>query len=179
MPRPDATEDDKTIETWETAISGTIFLWVYDRREDRYQQQSVGGNTGSRRIHLTRDDRKYNQELIPAENENLDAFTNGALRLVGAATRDELLDTRYHYSDPELSEMFEVRDPDLFLEACREITSELLLRRLMSMAEKKGTVAQATGLKDLIDERYPIGGTQKTIRDMIEAGERIGATRSY
>jgi hypothetical protein len=179
MPRPEATEDDKTIETWETSIAGTVFVWVYDRREDRYQQQSVGGSTGSRRIHLTRDDRKYNQELVPSENQGLDPFTNGTLRLIGAATRDEMLDTRYHFTDDELGEMFEVRDVDLFLEACRDITSELILRRLLAMADVRGTVAQAEGLKDLVKDRYPIGGTQKTIRDMIEAGEKIGATRSY
>lgn len=178
MTRPDSTDDDKVIETWESAIPATVWIWVYDRREDRYNQQAVGGR-GSRRIHLTRDDRKYNQELMPVENEGLDPFTNGSLRLLGAATRDENLDVRYHLTDEELSQFFDVRDPDLFLEGVRDITSELILRRLADLSVSTGTQAQAEALKELVSTRYPIGGTQKTIREMIDAGERIGATRAY
>jgi hypothetical protein len=179
MTRPDTTEDDKTIETWESAISGTVYVWVYDRREDRYNQQSVGGRSGSRRVHLSRDDRKYNQEQMPIENQHLDPFTNGSLRLVGSANRDELLDVRYHFTDAELGEMFEVRDAGLFIDAIKDITSELILRRLASISEERGTVAQSEALSELIRERYPIGGTQKTIREMIQEGERIGAVRAY
>ncbi len=179
MTRPDTTADDKTVETWESAIDGAIFLWVYDRREDRYIQQSVGGRSGSRRIHISRDDRKYNQEQLPHENQHLDPFTNGSLRLLGAATRDDTLDVRYHFTDEELATMVEVRDPKLFLEGIQDISSELILRRLLSVAEGVATSAQTAALKDLVDTRYPIGGTQKTIREMIDAGERIGATRAY
>ena len=179
MTRPDTTADDKVIETWESAIAGTVFVWVYDRREDRYHQQSIGGKSGSRRIHITRDDRKYNQEQMPVENEHLDPFTNGSLRLVGAATRDELLDTRYHFTDADLTSMFDVRDIDLFVEGIQAISSELILRRLQTMSEKVGTSAQTEALRELVTSRYPIGGPQKTIREMIEAGEKIGATRSY
>jgi hypothetical protein len=65
------------------------------------------------------------------------------------------------------------------MEAVSDITSELVLRRIYSLSEGAGTQAQNEALKNLIDTRYPIGGTQKTVREMIEAGERIGATRSY
>lgn len=177
--RPEQTEDDKVVETWETTIAGTVFVWVYDRREDKYHHQSVGGKSGSRRLHISRDDRKYNQEQIPIEAEHLDPFTNGSLRLVGAATRDETLDVRYHFTDGDLEEMFEVRDLDMFMETAKEITSELILRRLQAVGERVGTQAQNDALKALVNERYPIGGTQRTIREMIEAGERIGASDGY
>lgn len=179
MPRPDVMNDDKVVETWETAISGTIFVWIYDRREDRYTQQSVGGRSGSKRVHLSRDDRKYNQEQVPIENADLDVFTNGSLRLIGAASRDESLNTRYHFTDEDLAALFEVRDPDVFLEGVSDITSELVLRRLLELGEKVGTMAQFQALKDLVTTRYPIGGTQKTVREMMEAGERIGASQLY
>jgi hypothetical protein len=179
MPRPDATEDDKAIETWESVIAGTVFLWVYDRRDDRYHQQAVGGRSAPKRIYMSRDDRKYNQEQVPDENQGLDPFTNGSLRLVAAQTRDENLDERYHRTDSELTELFEVRNLDLFKEAIEDITSELILRRLVALSDENATQAQAEVLKDLVTSRYPIGGTQKTVREMIEAGERIGATRMY
>lgn len=175
MARPQAKPADQVIETWEILIAGTIYVWIYDKRDDRYRSQKVSGTSGSSRLHLTRDDRKYNQEILPVENRHLDVFTNGALRLVESSERDEHLDIRYHYTDADLAEMFEVRDPELFLQAVSEIDSELILRRLVAMAEDKATVAQNTALKELVAERYPIGGTQATVREMIEAGERIGA----
>jgi hypothetical protein len=179
MTRPETTDDDRVVETWESAIAGTVFVWQYDRREDRYHQASVGGRSGSRRLHITRDDRKYNQEQVPIENTDLDVFTNGALRFVGAATRDDTLDVRYHFTDSELAEMFNVRDPELFIEGVSDITSELILRRLLALGEDIGTQAQFRVLKDLVTERYPIGGTQKTVREMIEAGEKMGVGSTF
>lgn len=175
MARPHARDEDKVVETWEIVTPGTIYVWVYDRREDRYDTQGVGGRS-SKRLHLTRDDRKYNQELVPLENRHLDPFTNGSLRLVDCATRDETLDMRYHLTDADLKQMFEVRDRTLFLEAVSSIESELVLRRLADLADENGTVAQLETLKDLIRERYPIGGTQKAVREMIEAGERLAGS---
>jgi len=177
MARPVVSEADSVVETWEITFPGTVWVWVYDRREDSYRKQMVGGRQGSRTLHITRDDRKYNQELIPDENRHLDFFTNGELRLLGAATRDESLDIRNHYSQADLISMFEVRDPELFREAIVEIDSEVILRRLQGLADEHATVVQNDILRDLLQERYPIGGTQKTIREMLEAGERIGATR--
>lgn len=177
MVRPPIDPQDAIIETWEIAFPGTVWVWVYDRREDVYKKQAVGGRQGSKSIHLTRDDRKYNQELIPDENRHLDPFTNGCLRLLGSADRDESLDVRNHYSRDDLIAMFEVRDPDLFTEAMQTLASEVVLRRLQGLADDHGTVTQGAILRDLITERFPVGGTQRTVREMMEAGERIGATR--
>lgn len=177
MARPATIEEDKVVETWESAIEGTVWVWVYDRREDRYQKQAVGGRSASKRLHITRDDRKYNQEQIPVENSTHDPFTNGALRFIDAATRDESLDMRYHFTDTELAQVFELRDQDLFVEAVRGFESELILRRLGAMSEKLGTLVQVEAIRDLIQERYPIGGTQRSVREMIEAGEKLNATR--
>jgi hypothetical protein len=174
--RPEAKDDDKVIETWESAVAGTVWVWVYDRREDRYVKQSVGGASSSRMLHISRDDRKYNEEQIPVENAKLDPFTNGALRFVKAATRDETLDMRYHYTDADLSQLFEVRDMLRFTEAVAAIDSELILRRLAALGEANATNSQSAVISDLLRERYPIGGTQKTVREMIEAGEKLAST---
>jgi hypothetical protein len=177
MVRPLVNEEDAVVESWEIAFAGSVWVWIYDRREDAYKKVQVGNTSGSKRLHITRDDRKYNQELIPDENRRLDPFTNGSLRLLGSANRDESLDIRNHFADDELTAMFEVRDPDLFAEALADITSEVVLRRLAALADAHATVNQNNALRDLIQARYPIGGTQKTVREMFEAGERIGAGR--
>ncbi len=178
MARPEAREEDKLVETWESTISGSTWVFTYDRRNDNYVPTRVGGE-GAKRLRITRDDRKYNQERIPDENRGHDPFTNGALRLVDTANRDEPLDIRYHYTDAELAEMFEVRDDTLFQDAIEDIESELIIRRMMAMAEKLGTIAQTTALKETAEKRWPIGGTQRTVREMMEAGDRIGATQIY
>ena len=170
---------------------GAVWVWVYDRRNDEYKQQEVGLRSGTKKLHLTRDDRKYNQELIIDENRSLDPFINGTLRLLGGATRDESLDGRLrgaakadpdldvsnHRTDEDLVEMFEIRDPAQFTESVEAVTSEVLLRRLRNLADEKASVVQTTILDDLIRTRWPVGGTQRTIREMQEAGDRIGATR--
>lgn len=178
MARPIPNAEDQVIETWEIAFEGSVSVWVYDRREDTYKKQVASAKSGSRRLHITRDDRKYNQELIPDENRYLDVFTNGHMRLLGSsADRDENLDVRNHYSDAELLEMFEVRDPGLFQDLLDEQTSEVILRRLQSLADANATVAQNEILREVIEKRFPIGGTQKTVREMIEAGDRLGVGR--
>lgn len=177
MVRPAVSPGDDVIETWEISFPGTVWVWVYDRREDQYKKQQVGHRSGSRMLHITRDDRKYNQELVPMENRHLDPFTNGLLRLLGSGDRDETLDIRYHYADEDLIEMLEIRDVELFREAMQAIESEVILRRLQNFTETHATVAQADVLREIIETRYPVGGTQKTVREMIEAGDRIGAGR--
>src|SRR4051812_28214030 len=105
MARPVPQDEDRIMETWEIAVPGTVYVWVYDKRDDSYRKQHVGGKSGSARLHITRGDRKYNQEQIPVENRALDPFTNGALRLIESAERDEALDIRYHYTNEQLVEM--------------------------------------------------------------------------
>ncbi len=177
MSRPRVSPEDSAVETWEIAFPGTVWVHVYDRREDTYKKQQVGQRSGTKTLHITRDDRKYNQERILDENRHLDPFTNGSLRLLGSASRDESLDVRNHYADADLIGMFEVRDPDLFREALDGLTSEVVLRRLSNIADDNATVTQAEILRELLAERYPVGGTQRTVREMLEAGERIGAGR--
>jgi hypothetical protein len=177
MARPDVTDDDKVVETWEITTQGSVWVNVYDRREDRYVKQLVAGRSGSKRLHISRDDRKFNQEQIPDENSSLDPFSNGMLRLVDAATRDENLDVRFHLSATQLVKFFETRDRAEFRIKLESISSELVLRRLNEVADENGTVAQVEELRSLLNKRYPIGGTQRTIKEMLDAGERLGVAR--
>jgi hypothetical protein len=167
MARPVITNKaDADIEVWEAATPSTTWVYVFDRREDRYVPTRISGRSGARRLHITRDDRKYNQELLPFENEKNDPFTNGTLRFLDAKTRDEMLDTRYHLTQEQLIAYFDVRDTDLFMEAVREIDSEIVLRRLLVLAPEYGTVNQVEALREHVRLKFPVGGSQLTVREM-------------
>lgn len=166
--------ESKVIETWEITTNGTIWVWKMDARENKYVEQRVGGRQGgSRRLHITRDDRRFNQEQVVEEMKHNDPFTNGALVLVSAEKADDI-DSTYHLSDEDLARLLEIKDQDLFETEVSDIKSELILRRLKEVAESRGTVAQLDFVRGVIDERYKVGGTQRTVREMMAAGELQG-----
>lgn len=159
-------ESDNEIEVWEATTPSTTWVLVFDRREDRYKPTRVSGRSGTRRLHITRDDRKYNQEILPFENEKNDPFTNGTLRFVSSATRDEMLDTRYHMTDEELVGFFAARDTDEFMDEVRKIDSEVVLRKLLKLSPEHGTVNMTDTLREHIRTKFPVGGSQLTVREM-------------
>jgi hypothetical protein len=169
--RPATRAADKVIERWEITVPGQVAVWTYDKRNDQYVRTTVGGKRGSKTLRISRDDRKYNEENIPDENAKLNPFRNGALRLL--TDPDAELDTRNHYADAELAQLLEERDVDAFQVVLDGIDSELIMRRLVSLAEATGTVAQLDAVRSAVKARWPIGGTQKTIRDMLAAGEKL------
>lgn len=176
MPRI-AQAGDKVQETWEITTEGTVWVWIYDRREDKYRKQRVGGRQGgSKRLHITSEDRRFNQEQVVDEMKPNDPFTNGALRLVSSARSSDIDDT-YHLGPQDLRVMLNVVDEDEFQSNISGITSELILRRLKDVAELHGTVAQLRFIEETIEARYKVGGTQRTVQEMIDAGEKLGGTQ--
>lgn len=169
-----ADDESKVIETWETTTEGTVWVWKKDARENKYVEQRVGGRQGgSKRVHITRDDRRFNQEQVVDEMKEHDVFTNGQLVLV-SADRAEDIDATYHLTTDDLTRLLEIKDDALFEQEVSDVKSELILRRLREVAESKGTVAQLEFIRDLISERYRVGGTQRTVREMMAAGEMSG-----
>ena len=157
--------DEKTLERWESTTPGvTIWVWVYDKREDKYKKQRVGGRAGSKVLTIRRDDRIYNQEVVVEENKHLDPFTNGLLRLIDGST--EGVETKYHLTTEDLQKLLDIRDTELFKTEIEEIDSELILRRLKDVCEKHGAVWQLEFLRDLIEDRYKVSGTQRAERDV-------------
>lgn len=170
-----ATDSSKSmIETWQITTEGTVWVSKMDPREGKYVKQRVGGRQGgSKTLHISADDRRFNQEQVVEEMRDHDPFTNGALILI-SADRAEDIDSTYHLSAEDLAQLLKVKDPDLFKDEVTGIRSELILRRLKDLAETEATVAQLETIRDIIDERYKVGGTQRTVREMIEAGETAG-----
>lgn len=173
MSRPEVPDADKVIETWEITCPGTVWVYVFDRRQDRYSKARVSGTSGTRRLHISRDDRKFNQEQVSYEHRDLDPFTNGMLRLIDSSA-DADLDTRNHLSTEQLEAMLEVKDEAAFKTTVDDINSELILRRLLDVTERLGTIWQLEIVREVVHGRYALGGTQKTVRELLSAGEKLG-----
>lgn len=176
MPRI-AQNGDSVIETWEITTAGTVWVWTYDKRNDTYVKTRCGGRQGgSKRLHISSDDRRYNQEQVVDEMKSQDPFTNGLLKLV-SKERAEDIDATYHLGPENLRDILKVTDEELFRTEVSDIKSELILRRLRDEAETYGTVSQLRFITDLIEERYKVGGTQRTVQEMLNAGEVLAGTR--
>jgi DNA/RNA endonuclease YhcR with UshA esterase domain len=163
------------IEVWESTVAGTTWIQVEDKRNGGYKSQRIGGKgTGTARVTLTRDEREYNQEIIPEGNQHLDPFNNGILVCIKG--REENEKGRYELTDDDLKQILAIEQEDVFEETIRGIEIQLPLRRLLDLAEKYSTVPRYRFIRDVIDERYRVGGTQRTVEEMIKAGEKIGST---
>lgn len=170
-------EPETITEIWEATTLGTVWVWVTDLRQGGFMKQRVGGASGgSKRLRITVDERRYNQELIMDESREHDPFTNGLLMLIGEAQVEDI-DRSAHLTDTDLNDLIELRDPDLFRTSVEEIPHELVLRRLSALAESKGTAEQNGFLSDLLRRRYPIGGTQPTVQEIMDEEERTANTR--
>lgn len=171
------TTAEKITETWEITGEGTAWVWVKDPREGKMIKQRVGGRAGgSRKLHITPDDRRFNEEQVIEEMEQHNIFKNGTLRFVSATdgSKPADVDTSNQLTEMDMSQLLEIRDEDLFREEVTSLSSELVVRRLKNLAEKNGTITQNAVLEELIEERWKVGGTQRTVQELIDAGERIG-----
>lgn len=171
-------DTSKNIETWEVAGEGTCWVWIKDPREGKYVKQRVGGRAGgSRKLHISTDDRRFNEEQVIEEMEQHNVFKNGTLRFISASdVREDDIFTVNQLTVEDMTALLEIKDEDLFREEVGALKSELVMRRLKALAEKQGTVLQNDVINELVEERWKVGGTQKTVRELIEAGERIGGT---
>ena len=164
-------------EIWECTTGATVWVWINDVRQGGYMKQRVGGRAGgSKRLRITTDERRYNEELVIDEMADHNPFRNGLLMLISSAKVDDI-DISAHLTDQDLHDMLEFRDPELFEAAVAEMQHELVIRRLKALAETEGTVAQNDFLNDLLRVRYPIGGTQSVVQEMLNEEAKSASTR--
>ncbi|MEN9793037.1 MAG: hypothetical protein RL330_1115, partial [Actinomycetota bacterium] len=122
------------------------------------------------RIQITREERRYNQDMISEENIAFDPFSNGQLICV----QGEAMGSN-QFTDDDLITILGLEDDDGFEEAIREVESEVVVRRLLGLAETNTTHARFEFIRDLVDTRYRVGGTQKTVQQMYDDGEKVSA----
>lgn len=169
-----ATDESKIVETWETTTEGTTYVSILDAREGRYTKRRVGGKQGgSRRLHISRDDRRFNQEQVVDEMREYDPFRNGQLVLVSQDQAEDI-DGTYHLTTEDLRALLGLKDAEVFQGEVGDLKSELVLRRLKELAETEATMSQLQFIDELIRGRYQVGGTQRTVREMMAAGEVAG-----
>ena len=167
------------VEIWQSTTESTCWVLVKDKRTNNgwKHRRIAGKNSPGHKIQITREEREFNSEQIPEENDHLDPFRNGALVCTSGRPAEER--TRYELTDEDLIGILDIEDDVLFDEAISDIGIELPLRRLQSLAETHSTMTRYIKIRDLIDARYRVGGTQRSVQEMIDAGEKLTGTSVY
>lgn len=156
--------DLRQTEVWEATTDGTT--WLHKKNPQiagTWRQHKVGGR-GSKRITLTVEERLHNQELMPYENDYLDPFTNGTLIRVSPAEGGER--SVSEVSNAQLLELFEISNDDVFASEVGEIGSEVVLRRLLALAEKHASMVRYNMVRDVVEDRYKRNKTQTSVADL-------------
>lgn len=161
-------------EIWEIQIPGTIYTKVRNHEiAGTWKTIKANGTNGPKRLTLLASERRYNRELIPDENAHLDPFSNGSLRCVVGEPKNH----KTWLTDEDLEAIIRLESEDLYKEEVAGITLELTLRRLLDLAQRIATVSRYEFVKEVVQERYQVGGTQRAVAEMIEAGEKISGFR--
>lgn len=149
-------------EVWETTTSGRVWVEVTNER-GQPRAVSAGGRTGAR-LRITVEDRELVQERII--NREQDPFVNGMLVRVDA---DQQADPRTKSPDAlnteQLMKVFSKTGKTF--NSMVDSFSEVTVRRMLEMAEDvDATNSQISYLRQVIDDRYHIGGDTPTYREM-------------
>lgn len=145
------------VELWEVTSDSTVWIQVRDHVNGGWRHQRVGGR-GAKRIQLTVEERRFNQDMIPDENIGLDPFSNGLLRcLQGDGDNTNAADEK------DLVALVQLEDEDEFRRRVEAIDSEVLLRRVVTVAEKAASNPRYLYVKDVVDRRYRPAKSQPSL----------------
>lgn len=164
-------EDLEDIEIWESTTDSAVWLWLLDPIAGRgaWKHQQVGGQNGNRRIQMTVRERRYNQDRIDSRNAQFDPFLNGLLICRQGKTQSPRA-----YTDAQLIELLNISsDQDEAFETVARglLQYEVVVRRLLGLAERNAPSYRRDLLEGLIDETYRVGWTQRSQRtDLPEKG---------
>ena len=153
-----AQSDEAAMETWEITTGGTVWLSITDPRSDGgYRKQKVGGKSGgSRKITISRADRKYNQDKVIDEMKSHDPFTNGLLRPTKGVDDTSEVDTSFALSNDEIVAFLGSITIEQLSEEVAQVESELFLRRLHSVALQSATVPIVNVIDDELRKRFSV-----------------------
>lgn len=168
-------QDPYSQETWESTTGSQVWVNVRDPRvRDGWVQKSVGGK-GSQRITITIEERQFNEEMVAYENLNLCPFRNGLLiRVLPKGTER----SQFELKDEELLLLLQGGEDEQFEEDLAKISSEVILRRLLFLAERNATKWRYEMLDAAIRDRFPVGKASQVYREM-EAEEARYAGTSF
>lgn len=156
--------ENSTQEIWESVTGGTVWVHVKDPRNPGGWKEAKVGGKGSQRLTITVDEREFNQDLIPFENEQFDPFKNGLLIRISPkdAERGENEKT-----DEELIEILRLPDDDKYQTTVHSIESEVVLRRMLELAEKNASMMRHEVIRNVVDDRYSVGKMSRVVKEAI------------
>ena len=159
-------ETSNAQEIWETTTGGTFWVHVKDPRQPGGWGRKKFGGKGIRKITLTVEEREFNQELVPEENLHLDPFHNGLLVRIHPkdVTRGD-----YELTDEQLLQLLQIEDDAVFGEQLEGMkSSEVVVRRLLALADKNATKARFETIQEFVDDHYRIGKTSRVVKEILE-----------
>jgi hypothetical protein len=160
-------EDLAEVEIWESVTDAKVYVNVKDpMKPGGWTKKKISRVTGPKRLQISVEERRYNQDLVPDERVSNDPFSNGMLVCVQGKEKPANAMT-----DEELLDILNLDDDDLFKETIEGIESEVVVRRLYGLSETKATHARYLIIQEIVDTRYRVGGSQRVVEEMIEAGE--------
>lgn len=152
--------DTEQQEVWASATGGSVWIQTKDpTHPNTYRPTKIGGKT-NRKLQITVAERHFNQELIPVDQQELDPFTNGLLVRTSPSPSGT--------SDSELVLILRVEADADFEAEVKKIDKEVVLRRLIDLAERHTTFQRHQYLTELVRDRYHIGKTQRSVKEMYE-----------
>ncbi len=159
-----STATENVQETWETTTGGTVYVQVKDPRQPGGWRQTKVGGKSAKKLRITVEEREFNQELIPEDNQEHDPFLNGLL--VRTHPKDAPKGVN-ELSDADLIEMLQMDSDEVFMEAVKSLASEVVLRRLVALAERHTNLLRLQELQAFVDAKYRVGKTSKVVAEMI------------
>lgn len=142
---------DQSLEVWENVTEALLGLRKIDYRGNEKDVLVRGGS----KVTLTPEERELNESLVADEKFN--PFTNGMLRAVRLSDDPDAteVDASAALSPDEMSEFFK-QTVAAYTKAVKEITSSILLQRLIKHGEEhEATVRQVQALRDRLESVDP------------------------
>lgn len=150
-------------EVWQGTTDSTVWVQVKDPRvTGGWAKKRI---VGRKKITLSVDERLFNQELIDEEFQDLDPFTNGLLVRTSPKDAEK---AKYELTDEQLVELLMIDDDDTFAAELAGIESEVVVRRLLALAERKATFVRYQAVQAFVDDKYHVGKTSRVVKEIIE-----------
>lgn len=161
-----APETETVSEVWECTTGGTVWVQLKDTRNiGAWRPQKVGGKA-NRKLRITVEEREFNQDMIPYDDaEILDPFKNGLLVRTHPKPADK---PDAGTSDADLISILTQRSDEKFEAQITGIQGEIILRRLLALAETHSSYTRHQFLDAVVRERYQVGKTQAAVRDQFQ-----------
>jgi hypothetical protein len=141
-------------EIWETTTGGTTYVNIRDPRvPNAWTKKKVGGK-GTKRITITVEERLYNEELVAFERESQCPFRNGLLVRIHPKGAER---GQFEVSDAEIIALLTQLNDDEFTNTLANTHSEVVVRRMLALAERHATVYRFRILEDEVANRFAVG----------------------